>query len=177
MTTVRRSVAATTIALLALACVACQSPPASQSETTSTSAAATPPAPAPAPPPPAPVVPPPPTAEQQLDLGVKSYEDGDYKASTQELQAALELGLAAPTDRARAHKYLAFMVCVTGREKACRDEFRMALEADPNFALAPAEAGHPVWGRVVRSVKAELAKAAPTKPSPTKPAPKAPAKK
>ena len=116
-------------------------------------------------------MPPPPTAEQQLDRGVKSYEDGDYKSAARELQAALDLGLAAPADRARAHKYLAFMVCVTGREKSCRDEFRMALEADPNFALAPAEAGHPVWGRVLRSVKADLAKAAP------KPAPKAPAKK
>jgi Tfp pilus assembly protein PilF len=171
MTPMRRSIATTTIALLALACAACQSPPVSQSATTAAPATATPPVPAPAPPPPAPVAPPPPTAEQQLDRGVKSYEDGDYKASTHELQSALELGLAAPADRARAHKYLAFMVCVTGREKACRDEFRMALEADPSFALAPAEAGHPVWGRVVRSVKADLAKAA------SKPAPKAPVKK
>ena len=164
--------------LAALACAACQSPPASQSATAPASASEATPAPAP-PPPPAVVVPPPPTAEQQLDLGVKNYEDGDHKAATREIQAALELGLAAPADRARAHKYLAFMVCVTGREKACRDEFRMALEADPNFALAPAEAGHPVWGRVVRSVKADLAKAAAkpaTKPAP-KPTPKAPAKK
>ena len=161
--------------LAALACAACQSPPASQSATAPASASEATPAPAPPPPPPAVVVPPPPTAEQQLELGVKNYEDGDHKAATREIQAALELGLAAPADRARAHKYLAFMVCVTGREKACRDEFRMALEADPNFALAPAEAGHPVWARVVRSVKADLAKAA-AKPAP-KPAPKAPAKK
>jgi Tfp pilus assembly protein PilF len=175
MTTMRSSIATTTIALLALACAACQSPPASQSADAPTSASEVTPAPTPPPPPPAPVVPPPPTAEQQLDRGVKSYEDGEYKTATQELQSALELGLAAPTDRARAHKYLAFMVCVTGREKACRDEFRMALQADPDFALAPAEAGHPVWGRVVRSVKAELAKAA-SKPAP-KAAPKAPAKK
>ena len=171
MTTARTCVATTTFALLAaLACAACQSPPTAPSAASSAPAAATPPVAAPAPPP-AVVVPPPPTAEQQLDRGVKSYEDGDYKSAARELQAALDLGLATPADRARAHKYLAFMVCVTGREKSCRDEFRMALEADPSFALAPAEAGHPVWGRVLRSVKADLAKAAP------KPAPKAPAKK
>jgi Tfp pilus assembly protein PilF len=172
MTTLRASRFTIAFALLAaLACAACQSPPTSQSATSPAPAAATPPVAAPAPPPPAVVVPPPPTAEQQLDLGVKSYEDGDYKAAAHELQAALDHGLATPADRARAHKYLAFMVCVTGREKACRDEFRMALEAEPNFALAPAEAGHPVWGRVLRSVKADLAKPAP------KPAPKAPATK
>jgi Tfp pilus assembly protein PilF len=172
MIAARTSLSTTTLAVLAaLACAACQSPPASQSGSAAAPAAATPPVAAPAPPPTAVVVPPLPTAEQQLDRGVKSYEDGDYKVAARELQAALDLGLAAAVDRARAHKYLAFMVCATGREKACRDEFRMALEADPNFTLAPAEAGHPVWGRVLRSVKADLAKAAP------KATPKAPAKK
>jgi Tfp pilus assembly protein PilF len=165
MTNARASRSTIIVALLAaLACSACQTPPASPPAAGSAPVAATPPAAAPAPPP-AVVVPPPPTAEQLLDRGVKGYEDGDYKAAARELQAALDLGLAAPADRARAHKYLAFMVCVTGREKACRDEFRMALEADPNFALAPAEAGHPVWGRVLRSVKADLAKAAPKAPA------------
>jgi hypothetical protein len=90
---------------------------------------------------------------------VKSYENGDYKAAEKQLQNALDLGLASPADQAQAHKYLAFMVCVTGREKVCRDEFRKALEVDPAFVLAPAEAGHPVWSQVVRSVKAEIARA------------------
>lgn len=98
------------------------------------------------------------------------------------------MGLSGASDRAQAHKYRAFMVCVNGREKACRDEFRMALEADPQFALAPAEATHPVWPKVLASVKAEMAraaarkapakggakkavpKAAPAKTPPTKPA-------
>jgi hypothetical protein len=56
-------------------------------------------------------------------------------------------------------------VCVSGREKVCRDEFRKAIEADPAFALAPAEAGHPVWSQVVRSVKAELTRAKPKAPA------------
>ena len=170
MTKMRTARTTTTLTvLLALACAACTTQPTSESATAPTPATAAPSAPPPPAPPPAVVVPPPPTAEQELDRGVKGYEDGDHKAAMQAIQSALELGLAAPADRARAHKYLAFMVCVTGREKACRDEFRMALEADPDFALAPAEAGHPVWGRVLRSVKADLAKA--------KPKPKTPAKK
>jgi hypothetical protein len=98
---------------------------------------------------------------------VKAYEDGDYKTATAQIQTALDHGLASAADRARAHKYQAFIVCVNGREKACRDEFRMALEADPDFALAPAEATHPVWSRVLRSVRNDLARAKAAKPAAT----------
>jgi Tfp pilus assembly protein PilF len=149
-------------ACLACAGVACTTPPVSE-PASATPPVAAPPAPVQAPPP-APVAapePPRPTAERELDLGVKSYEDGDYKTADKQLASALDMGLANAADQARAHKYRAFMVCVNGREKACRDEFRKALEADPAFALAPAEAGHPVWSQVVRSVKADLAKTKP----------------
>ncbi len=95
--------------------------------------------------------------EQALEMGVKSYEDGEYKTAAKQLQAALDLGLEAKRDQAKAHKYLAFINCVSGREKSCRGEFRKALDADPKFDLEPAEAGHPVWGPVLRSVKAERA--------------------
>jgi len=74
-----------------------------------------------------------------------------------ELQNALDLGLEAKRDQASAHKHLAFINCVTGREKKCRSEFNKALDADPKFDLEPAEAGHPVWGQVLRSIKAERA--------------------
>jgi hypothetical protein len=93
--------------------------------------------------------------DQELARCVASYEDGAYKNAALQCQAALDLGLAAKADQATAHKYLAFVVCVSGREKACRDEFRKAVEADPGFELGPAEIGHPVWGPVFRSVKAE----------------------
>jgi hypothetical protein len=95
--------------------------------------------------------------EQALEMGVKSYEDGEYKTAAKQLQTALDLGLEAKRDQAKAHKYLAFINCVSGREKSCRDEFHKALDADPKFDLEPAEAGHPVWGPVLRSVKAERA--------------------
>jgi Tfp pilus assembly protein PilF len=100
-------------------------------------------------------------AEQELEKGIKNYEDGVYKTATKELQAALGLGLPTRGDRAMAHKYLAFINCVSGRSNGCRDEFRKAFAADPNFDLTPAEAGHPMWGPVFRSVKTAASKAKP----------------
>jgi hypothetical protein len=100
-------------------------------------------------------------AEQDFDRGVKSYEDGDYKSAARQLRSALSLGLPAFADQATAHKYLAFIDCASGRQRGCSDEFRKAFEADGNFNLTPAEAGHPIWGPVFRAVKAEMAKARP----------------
>jgi Tfp pilus assembly protein PilF len=93
--------------------------------------------------------------ERELARAIKSYEEGDYKNASRQFQVALDLGLDAKADQATAHKYLAFMVCVSGREKSCRDEFRKALDADPGFELGPAEVGHPIWGPIFRSVKAD----------------------
>jgi hypothetical protein len=149
------------LVLLAMFCAACATPPVTETPPPQTVV------PAPAPPPPAvvapaaptpPPEPPRPTAQSELAAGIKSYEEGDFKLASKQLNDALDMGLAAPADRARAHKYLAFMVCVNGREKTCRDEFRKAIEADPGFALAPAEAGHPVWSQVVKSIKADMAR-------------------
>ncbi len=91
----------------------------------------------------------------ELERGIKSYEEGAYKNAARQLQSALDLGLRAKADQAKAHKYLAFMTCVSGREKSCREEFRKALDADPTFDLGPAEIGHPIWGAIFRSVKAD----------------------
>ncbi len=97
-------------------------------------------------------------AEQELSTGIKNYEDGNYKSAAKNLQNALESDLAFDSDAARAHKYLAFIHCLSNREKQCRDEFRKALEKDSKFDLEPAEAGHPIWGPVFRAVKAERRK-------------------
>lgn len=154
---VRRGVALSAFAAMLAAC-ATPSPPAPAAVETPPPAMPAPPPSPPLPPPPPP--PPPPTAASELAAGIKGYDDGEYQAAGEHLQAALDMGLANASDRAQAHKYRAFMVCVSGREKACRDEFRLALEADPQFALAPAEATHPVWPKVLASVKAEMARAA-----------------
>ena len=153
-------------ALLALTCVSCTTPPPANPPVVPSKPATSPMVPheaqRPKEPAAAPSAPPPRVStsskgEPDLNKGIRSYEDGEYKTSAKQLQAALDLGLDAKRDQAKAHKYLAFINCVSGREKSCRDEFRKALDADPKFDLEPAEAGHPVWGPVLRSVKAERA--------------------
>lgn len=155
---------ATLLAMLALA-AGCAAPPSKGPEpgAPGTPAAATPAPSNAASAPAAPVAPTP--AEPVLDLsqqelakGIKSYEDGSYPVAARQLQAALNFGLAVPAERAQAHKYLAFIQCVSNRLQACRDEFRKAFAAEPSFDLAPAEAGHPIWGPVFRAVKAEQGK-------------------
>ena len=94
------------------------------------------------------------SAEQKLSVGVKSYEDGDYKSSLEALRDAEKMGLSRKADKITVHKYKAFIYCITDRNNMCRHEFEDILEEDPNFDLQPAEAGHPAWGPVFRSVKA-----------------------
>lgn len=92
-------------------------------------------------------------AEEDLEQAVKIYEDGDYPTAIVILQHALQNGLRSKADQARAYKYLAFIHCTSAREKQCHDAFKKAFEIDPGFNLQPAEAGHPVWGPVYRSVQ------------------------
>ena len=88
-----------------------------------------------------------------LSTGLKQYEDGDYAESAKNLQGAIDLGIE-DRERANAHKHLAFIHCSSNRPQQCREEFRKALAIDPALELAPAEAGHPVWGPIFRSLKA-----------------------
>jgi type IV secretory pathway VirB10-like protein len=180
---VHRSLGRACALLIVVAFAACtttpeKDAPASRPPETSAAAAVKPPAP---PPKPKPVPPPPKEAEpaatpppskgvEELRRGVQRYDDGQYKEAARHFQQALEQGLASPVDQANARKHLAFIACVARRTTACRAEFRKAFEADPAFDLTLAEAGHPMWGPVFRSVKAELAKkrkpAAPGAPAP-----------
>ena len=88
----------------------------------------------------------------QLNEGIRQYNDGQHGAAARSLQGALDLGLS-DLQSADAHKHLAFIHCSNGRSGPCRDEFRKALTMDPALELSPAEAGHPVWGPVFRSLK------------------------
>jgi Tfp pilus assembly protein PilF len=85
--------------------------------------------------------------------GLKQYENGDYVDSLKSLQSALEQGLRNG-ERVDAHKHLAFIHCASARERQCRDEFRRGLAIDSSMELTAAEAGHPVWGPIFRSLKA-----------------------
>ncbi|HYC46361.1 MAG TPA: TssQ family T6SS-associated lipoprotein [Burkholderiales bacterium] len=91
--------------------------------------------------------------ETQLKSGIKNYEDGRLTQASRDFESALSAGLG-DADRVTAHKYLAFIHCVSKRERQCRGHFRAALDINPNFELERAEAGHPMWGPVFRSVKA-----------------------
>lgn len=95
-----------------------------------------------------------PKGNEQLEAGIRSYQDGNYDVAQRQLQSALKAGLNS-FGEIKAHKYLAFIHCASGRESRCREEFRKVLYLSPDFELAPAEAGHPTWGPVFRSVKAE----------------------
>ena len=90
--------------------------------------------------------------EPQLKAGIKNYEDGKLTQASRDFEGALSAGLNN-ADQVTAHKYLAFIHCVSGRERQCRGHFRSALDIDPTFELGAAEAGHPMWGPVFRSVK------------------------
>jgi len=90
--------------------------------------------------------------ERALLAGIRNYEDGRYNEAMKALQTSLNRGLRDP-DQVRAHKYLAFIHCVSDQDAKCRSHFRMALTIDRAFELKPAESGHPIWGPVFRSVK------------------------
>ncbi|HZN23985.1 MAG TPA: TssQ family T6SS-associated lipoprotein [Burkholderiales bacterium] len=90
--------------------------------------------------------------EVQLKQGIKEYEDGRLTQASASFQNALDAGLGT-NDQVTAHKYLAFIHCVSKRERQCRAHFRTALELNSQFELGPAEAGHPMWGPVFRSAK------------------------
>lgn len=92
-------------------------------------------------------------AGQDLEQAIKLYEEGDYAIAIVILHHALQNGLRGKSDQARAYKYIAFIHCISNREKQCRDAFKKAFEVDPGFELKPAESGHPVWGPVFRSVQ------------------------
>jgi tetratricopeptide (TPR) repeat protein len=95
-------------------------------------------------------------AQEQLALGVKQYDAGDYDNALKNLTSSLDHGLLSKVDQSRARKYLAFTHCVQGREPLCRQEFRKAFEINPDFALTAAEDGHPIWGPVYRDVRTQL---------------------
>jgi Tfp pilus assembly protein PilF len=98
------------------------------------------------------------SAAKDLASGIRAYEAGEYEDAERLLQRSVDEELTFKSDRINAHKYLAFVHCVTNEERKCREEFRKVLELDPRFELDRSEAGHPIWGPVFRSTRASLNK-------------------
>lgn len=94
-------------------------------------------------------------AEQELSLGIHNYDIGNYQTAARYLQNSIRQKLTFQSDEVTARKYLAFIYCVTEREKLCAEEFRQAFILDPQFQLSSTEIGHPIWGPVYRRVKEE----------------------
>ena len=92
----------------------------------------------------------------QFSAGITYYEDGKYALAEKNLKDALSMGLTDIGDKVTAHKYLAFLYCASSRKTLCRKEFKNAFELDPNFALSPAEEGHPMWKTIYRQVKGQM---------------------
>jgi Tfp pilus assembly protein PilF len=93
-----------------------------------------------------------PRGDKLLAEGIRQFEEASYPAATRSLQGALAEGLAV-ANQVKAHKYLAFIYCVSDRRQQCQDEFRKALDLDPSMELSAAEAGHPSWGPAFRAAK------------------------
>jgi Tfp pilus assembly protein PilF len=93
-----------------------------------------------------------PQGSPELLAGIRAYEEGKHREAAMALRRALSTRLTK-AEQVKAHKYLAFIDCSARRTKECREEFAKALKIDPSFDLEPAEAGHPLWGPVFRSVK------------------------
>jgi Tfp pilus assembly protein PilF len=96
-------------------------------------------------------------SEQNLNLGVKNYEDGKYQEAAGYFQNALGDNSLTLGEQVTAHKFLAFIYCVSGEKLACRGEFKKVLALNPKFELSAGEAGHPIWGAVFREVQTEAA--------------------
>ncbi len=92
-------------------------------------------------------------AERALLAGLKAYDDAQYEPADRLFHEALAAGLVSPRDRAEAHKRLAFIDCAAGRLAECELEFKLARQADRNFALDRSEAGHPTWGPVYKKLQ------------------------
>lgn len=92
-------------------------------------------------------------AEQALADGLAKYDAGEFEAALKLLQRGLKEGLADKADQVKAHKVSAFSHCLRHRITSCRNEFMKAFAIDPDFDLAPAEAGHPAWAKTFASAK------------------------
>jgi Tfp pilus assembly protein PilF len=89
-------------------------------------------------------------ADAALADGLKSYQAGQYRQAESQLKTALQAGLKVPADVANADKHLAFIYCMTKRDKMCAASFKAAKAADPDFALSKTEAGHPMWAKTYK---------------------------
>jgi hypothetical protein len=94
-------------------------------------------------------------ARRELDAGIALYDKGDYVNTIRSLLTAKEIWRAPIDTRVTAQKYLAFSHCLLKRPEPCQQSFRDLLKLKPDFELAAAEAGHPMWTAAFKQAKRE----------------------
>jgi outer membrane protein assembly factor BamD (BamD/ComL family) len=93
-------------------------------------------------------------AKRYLDKGVSEYQAGNYVNAKTAFEGVLGNQYATRNELLSANKHMAFIHCISGDQKMCREHFKRVFELNPDFELSAAEAGHPLWGPVFRSVQA-----------------------
>lgn len=94
-------------------------------------------------------------AHRRLDAGIALYDKGDYVNAIRSLLTAEEIWRAPVDTKITAQKYIAFSHCLLERPEPCKQSFRDLLRLKPDFELAAAEAGHPLWSAAFRQAKRE----------------------
>jgi tetratricopeptide (TPR) repeat protein len=94
-------------------------------------------------------------AQARYQQGLANYRSSRFEQALSDLTLAIDSDHLRTADMLTARKHAAFILCSSGREPACREQFQAILAASPSFDLAPNETGHPQWGPVWRSLKGE----------------------
>ncbi|ARP87829.1 TssQ family T6SS-associated lipoprotein [Bordetella genomosp. 9] len=87
-----------------------------------------------------------PAARQALQQVRDDYAAGDYGGVIRAVATSDELARAPDALRVEALKLQSFSYCASRYTRLCEDGFVRILRIDPDFRLAPNEAGHPMWG-------------------------------
>ena len=95
-------------------------------------------------------------ARRELDAGIALYDKGDYVNTIRSLLTAKEIWQAPVDTKITAQKYIAFSHCLLQRPEPCKQSFRDLLRLKPDFELAAAEAGHPMWSSAFAQAKREV---------------------
>jgi len=92
-------------------------------------------------------------AQDQLQQVRDAYNAGRYGDVIRQVATSGVLEQSTDAVHIESLKLQSFSYCLTNYRQLCEDGFRRILTIDPDFTLAPSEAGHPQWGPVFRQAK------------------------
>lgn len=96
-------------------------------------------------------------AQRDLADGIALYDKGDYVSAIRTLLTSEGIWQGSLQTRVMAHKHIAFSHCLSNRPSPCKQSFQDLLRLKPDFELAAAEAGHPIWGAAFKQARREMA--------------------